>query len=105
MQTKFLFISAIDPAKEVEIRYPPLGIGYLVGSLRKHFGEDAIEFKVVDSNIEQEIISFKPDIVGISSVSQNYNPKCISSIIALQILISSMVFIFSARLIQTCFTL
>lgn len=73
MQIKFLFINAVDPSKEVETRYPPLGIGYLVGSLRKHFGEDAIEFKVVDSNVEKEIISFKPEIVGISSVSQEYN--------------------------------
>ena len=73
MQIKFLFIIAIDPSKEIEIRYPPLGIGYLVSSLREHFGEDAIEFKVIDSNVEQEIISFKPDIIGISSVSQNYN--------------------------------
>ncbi|GAG20629.1 unnamed protein product, partial [marine sediment metagenome] len=32
-----------------------------------------IEFKVTENNIEQEIINFKPDIVGISSVSQNYN--------------------------------
>lgn len=64
---------AIDPSNEIEIRYPPLGIGYLISSLRKHFGEEAIEFKGINSNIEQEITTFKPDIVGISSVSQNYN--------------------------------
>ena len=77
MQIKFLFIMAIEPSKGVEIRYPPLGIGYLVSSLRKRFGEKAIGFKLVNSNVEQEIIGFKPDIVGISSVSQNYN-KAIS---------------------------
>jgi radical SAM superfamily enzyme YgiQ (UPF0313 family) len=73
MQIKILFVNAIDILKEIEIRYPPLGIGYLVSSLRKHFGEDTIEFKIIDSNIEYEIINFEPDIVGISSVSQNYN--------------------------------
>ena len=73
MQIKFLFINAINPSKEVETRYPPLGIGYLVSSLRKRFGEGAVECKVIDSNIEQEIVNFKPEIIGISSVSQNYN--------------------------------
>lgn len=73
MQIRFLFINAIDPSRKIETAYPPLGIGYLVSSLRKHFGRDQINFKVVEDNIEQEIISFKPDIVGISSVSQNYN--------------------------------
>jgi radical SAM superfamily enzyme YgiQ (UPF0313 family) len=73
MRIKFLFINAIDPSREVETKYPPLGIAYLVSNLRKHFGEEKIEFKVVDDNIEYEIRSFKPDIVGISAVSQNYN--------------------------------
>lgn len=73
MQIKFLFINAIDSSKEIETRYPPLGIGYLVSSLRKRFGENVAEFKIVENNIEQELISFKPHIVGISSVSQNHN--------------------------------
>jgi len=73
MQIKLLFINAIVPSDEIETRYPPLGIGYLVSTLRKHFGEETIEFKVIEDNIEQEIMNFKPDIVGISSVSQNYS--------------------------------
>lgn len=73
MKIKFLFVNAIDPYREVETRYPPLGIGYLVSSLRKHFGEENIEFKIINDNIEHEIKNFKPDIVGISVVSQNYN--------------------------------
>jgi radical SAM superfamily enzyme YgiQ (UPF0313 family) len=36
-------------------------------------GTDRIEFKIVDRNIEQQIEVFKPHIVGITSVSQNYN--------------------------------
>ena len=73
MKIKFLFINAIDSSKKIETKYPPLGIGYLVSSLRKCFGKDKIVFKVIEDNIEKEIIDFKPDIVGISSVSQNYN--------------------------------
>jgi len=73
MQIKFLFINAIDSSKEIETRYPPLGIGYLVSNLRKRFGENAADFKIIENNIEQELIGFRPHIVGISSVSQNYN--------------------------------
>lgn len=73
MQTKFLIINAIDSFKANETSYPPLGIGYLVSSLINKFGEKAINFRVVDTDIKEEINDFSPDIVGISAVSQNYN--------------------------------
>ncbi|MBI2266387.1 MAG: cobalamin B12-binding domain-containing protein [Armatimonadetes bacterium] len=70
---KILLINAVNPSVEVEIRYPPLGLGYLAGSLRNRFGCDLFHFKICDRDIERELCSFHPDIVGISSVSQNYN--------------------------------
>jgi len=73
MKSKILFINAIDTEKEVETGLPPLGLGYVVSSLRKEFGTGRIEFKIVDKDIEQQIKMFKPHIVGITSVSQNYN--------------------------------
>lgn len=73
MVTKILFINAIDVADKIATALPPLGLGYLASSLRKEFGHNRFEFKIVDRNIEQEIKEFSPDIVGISSVSQNYN--------------------------------
>ena len=73
MKSKIMFINAIDTTKEVETAVPPLGLGYLVSSLRKEFGPDRIEFKIVDRDIEQQIKKFKPHIIGITSVSQNYN--------------------------------
>ena len=73
MKLKFLFVNAIDPSKAIETMYPPLGIGYLISSLRKKFGENTCEFKVINSDLEEVIRSFSPDIVGISSTSQNYN--------------------------------
>ena len=42
------------------------------GSLRKKFKQNEIEFRVIDDNIERETADFKPDIVGISSVTENY---------------------------------
>jgi radical SAM superfamily enzyme YgiQ (UPF0313 family) len=73
MKHKIMFINAIDPSKEIEIVYPPLGFGYLVSSLRENFGQDYFDFKIVERDIEQAITDFKPDIIGITSVSQNYN--------------------------------
>ncbi|MFX1451907.1 MAG: B12-binding domain-containing radical SAM protein [Promethearchaeota archaeon] len=73
MKTNFLLINAIDSSKSNETNYPPLGIGYLISSLRNKFGERSINFRVVDTEIEKEINNFSPDIVGISAVSQNYN--------------------------------
>lgn len=72
MRIRFLFINAIDAAKGIETLYPPLGIGYMCSSLRARFGSDAIEFKVIYDRVEDEINRFKPDIIGISAVSQNY---------------------------------
>ncbi|MDH4226848.1 MAG: B12-binding domain-containing radical SAM protein [Deltaproteobacteria bacterium] len=70
---KILFISAINPLSEVEGRYPDLGLAYLAGALRKAFGRDAFEIRIINGNVTKELLEFKPDVVGIRSVSQNYN--------------------------------
>jgi len=72
-KTRILFINAIDFRKEIERCYPPLGLGYLAASLRQRFGNDFFQFKIINRAVEEEIKKFKPDLVGISSVSQNYN--------------------------------
>lgn len=73
MKMKVMFINAINPTVEVERRYPNLGLGYIISSLRQHFGHQRFDFKVVDRNIKREIERFQPHIIGISSVTQNYN--------------------------------
>jgi radical SAM superfamily enzyme YgiQ (UPF0313 family) len=73
MAIKVMFINAINPYAEIEYRYPPLGLGYLASSLRGHFGNDMFKFKIIDRNIESELLGFKPDVVGITSVTQNYD--------------------------------
>lgn len=70
---KMLFIVATDTTKKIQMFYPPLGIGCMISVLRHKFGKDAIEFKVINTDLEKNIIEFKPDIVGISSVTMNYN--------------------------------
>ena len=68
-----MLINAINPYAEIEYRYPPLGLGYLVSSLREYFGPDTFQFKVVNHNLEDELSNFRPEIVGITSVTQNYS--------------------------------
>lgn len=70
---KVLFINAINPNSEVEQRYPNLGLGYLVSCLRKEFNGDIFDFKIIDRNVENQILEYGPDIIGITCVSQNYN--------------------------------
>jgi len=72
MKTKLLLINAIDVSKSLQTMLPPLSLGYLVSSLRSKYG-DAIDYKIVDRDVATEIREYKPDIVGITSVSQNFN--------------------------------
>jgi len=70
---RILFINAINTASEVETRYSNLGLGYLAASLRNAFEKDALNFKIVDSNFAWHLRDFSPDVVGITSVTQNFN--------------------------------
>lgn len=69
---KILFINAIDPNSEVETRYPNLGLGYLAASLRREIPNVRFIFKIIDDNVEDTICKFQPDLVGITTVSQNF---------------------------------
>jgi len=71
MPLKILFINAIDYSKPIETVFPPLGIGYLVASLRASFGNEVC-CRVIDRDVERELESFAPELVSITSVSQNY---------------------------------
>lgn len=68
---KILLINAIDYTQEVQTRYPSLGLGYLAACLLKAFNQRVI-LKIIDRDIVNQINAFRPDVVGISSVSQNY---------------------------------
>ena len=70
---RVLLINAINARVEVETRYPSLGLAYLASSARKNVTGADIQFKIVDKNIPSAAKEFKPHLVGISSVSQNFN--------------------------------
>jgi radical SAM superfamily enzyme YgiQ (UPF0313 family) len=73
MKTRVLFINAIHSTVEVEQRHPPLGLGYLASALMKHFGKDYFKFHIIDRVVQKELGQFRPDIIFITSVTQNFD--------------------------------
>lgn len=71
MPLRILFIISVYSFPDTEHHHPPLGLGYIASSLTKEYG-DLIECRIINDNLAAEIRSFKPDIVGISTVSKNY---------------------------------
>ena len=67
---KILFINAIEPERTIQCKYSPLGIGHLVSALRERFAD--LDIRIVSDDVGEAISHFQPDIVGISSVTQNY---------------------------------
>ncbi len=72
IQTRILMVHAINPFVEAQRRYPPLGLGYLMSMLKREFGSD-VEILLIDWGIEDAIRTFRPDLMCLSSVSQNFN--------------------------------
>ena len=70
---RILFASSTHNTSEIETRYRPLWAGYLAAYLEKHIGADQFEFKYISHPLEEEIQSYKPDILALSSVTQNYS--------------------------------
>jgi len=73
VKKRVLLINAIRTHAEEERRQPHLGLGYLVSALRGRFGEDLFDFRITDRQIERHARKFKPDVVFITSVTQNFN--------------------------------
>jgi radical SAM superfamily enzyme YgiQ (UPF0313 family) len=68
---KLLFINAINKTRNIEDSFPHLGFGYIASYLDKHL-PNLCEVKVIDNHLEETIRQFQPDILGVSSVSQNF---------------------------------
>jgi anaerobic magnesium-protoporphyrin IX monomethyl ester cyclase len=68
---RVLLTEATDRSKLEETFAPNLGLGYLASYLRTYL--DDVEVHLVDSNLAASLSELQPDLVGISSVSQNYN--------------------------------
>jgi anaerobic magnesium-protoporphyrin IX monomethyl ester cyclase len=73
MSRKILFINAVNYRDEEQRHFPPQGLGYLVSSLRQHYGEDYFDVRMIDSNVAYNIGEWQPEIVCITAVSENWN--------------------------------
>ena len=69
---RVLFVNAVNPYVEAQNRYPALGLGYLIATLRREFGE-RVEMMLVEDDVEETLRTWRPDLLAISSVSQNFN--------------------------------
>lgn len=69
---KILLIDVFDNEDKNQTKYYSLGLGYLVSFLPKDIKEK-IDVKIINNQFEKEIVFFKPDIVGLSCTSQNFN--------------------------------
>jgi anaerobic magnesium-protoporphyrin IX monomethyl ester cyclase len=70
---KVLFIGAVNPVSVHENLMQPLWPAYLAAYAEKYLGKEGLESKFITRDVQQEIESFKPDIVAISSVTQNFH--------------------------------
>jgi len=70
---KVLFVNMVNPMRDVENSYPPLGPAYLAAYVHKHINNGKVNFQLISADFEAKITELKPDIVGITCVSQNYD--------------------------------
>jgi len=70
--TRVLLVNAVNPFVEAQNRYPSLGLGYLVAMLNRELG-DAVEVRLIEEEVAATIRDWRPHLLGLSSVSQNYN--------------------------------
>ena len=68
---KILLIAAIDPYFEPHSRFPNLGLGYLASALLHKF--PTIDIRITGRDVKKTLTSWRPDLVGITSISANYD--------------------------------
>lgn len=66
---KLVLIPALDDKLEVQRMYPPLGLAYIASYLEKYGGYKDVS---IETDINA-VVEKKPDVVGISSVTPNFN--------------------------------
>lgn len=66
---KILLVQIINPDRTQDAIIPT-GLGYIAAYLRQEM--DGVEIRIEQHNLEQVVKTFQPDLIGISSVTQNY---------------------------------
>ena len=60
---RILFVNAVNPFVDAQNRYPALGLGYLIATLRREFG-DRVEPMLVEEGVEETVRDWRPDLFG-----------------------------------------
>jgi len=68
---RILFVNCVDRPKEIQIHHYPLAFGYLISYCNK-FGE-FFDYYYTEQLSEAVLQSFKPDVVALTCVTENYN--------------------------------
>jgi anaerobic magnesium-protoporphyrin IX monomethyl ester cyclase len=69
---RVLCASAIDPNSEDHVRYKPLWPAYLSAYLAAHLGKERAALHYFSGDLSADIRRLQPDILALSSVTQNY---------------------------------
>ncbi len=69
---RIMLVSVSDPTSWSDTRSPNLGLAYLASSIRKFLPGERFVFRIVYKNVFSEADRFRPHLIGISSVSANY---------------------------------
>ena len=67
---RVLFVNVIDQKNHIHTRYYPLVFGYLVSYAEKH--GYVFEHQYAEKVDKATLVSFKPDIVAMTSITENY---------------------------------
>jgi len=70
---RVLCVNCVHPNVDYETRYPSLAFCYLCSMARKIFPDTRFVFRIVNSEVERELDTFRPHLFLLSSVSQNFN--------------------------------
>ena len=68
---KLLLVNAINRGRRIEGSFEPLGLAYLAGAVRSRM--PGCEIRINDHDPRHVLSDWKPDVAGISAVSQNFN--------------------------------
>ncbi len=67
---KFALVEVRNPHRRKENIFPPLGLAYIAAYVRKRC--PTIDVKIFTGDIMKQLDNYQPDIVGLSSVTQNF---------------------------------
>ena len=70
---RVLLATAVNPVSEGQNRYRPLWPAYLAAQSDQDIGSNAVNYRYCQGDPADDIEQFNPDVLCVSSVTQNYN--------------------------------